>query len=207
MEANCTSCDVFLTQSLSVRHAWACEVGAGSYLFPPSPLLISKQAHRHRKVALLRPHIFAIWGLTTGGQRHTHRHVWVIRKSRDPAAPHQLPLPHIGCQQATSLVQHRGGGCDGETLHGPSHRPPWQHMNQSEWRCHMHWAVTSLLDTRTLYHHSELRVTLTGTYSAPKQRGRPTLNSCSASVMMLGLSSLSVRRHASSVSASAAHDD
>lgn len=176
-------------------------MGAGPYLFPPSPLLISKQAHRHRKVALLRPHIFAIWGLfTTGGQRHTD--VWVIRKSHDPAARHQLQ------RFSTSGVNKQRCCCNTEVeaARGDAPRPLWQYMNQSEWRCHMHWAVTPPLDTRTLHHHSELPVTLTETYSAPKQ-GRATLNSCSASVMRFVLSSFSVRRHASSVSASAAHGD
>lgn len=66
-----------------------------------------------------------------------------------PGGPSSTPaFPQIGCQQATSLLQHWGGGCEGRRSSAPlaEHPPPPQHMNQNEWLYHMHWAVTSPLD-------------------------------------------------------------
>lgn len=50
------ACQTLENEGMRVRVQWV----LAPYLFPPSPLLMSKQAHRHRKVASLRPHIFAI---------------------------------------------------------------------------------------------------------------------------------------------------
>lgn len=103
------------------------------------------------------------------GERVSKR-ISINSKSYKPVVHHYFQhFPHISGQQARGCCknqsQHRSGGSEGYAS-PPLSQIQWQRMNQTKWPCHMRWAITLPLDTRTLHHHFELSVTLTETYSA-----------------------------------------
>lgn len=193
----------FNTKLVSVLKTKSC-VCVWSWCWPlpfPTKSAVDKQASPQTQEGRLAPSTH----LCNMGTFHhwwskTHRQTRMgYQKVTWPGGPSSTPaFLHIGCQQASSLLQHRGGSCEGRRSSAPLADPP-----ESTWIKANGGATCTGPSrrrlTRTLHHHSELPVTLTETYSAPKQRGRPTLNSPSACAMRLGLSSFSVRRHASSL--------
>lgn len=107
------------------RHAWACEAGGGPLPFP-SKSTVDKQASPQTEEGrpALSAHLFNMGTFTSDGQRHTDRHVWVIRKSRDPAARRQLQLsPHRVSTSNVAVATQRWRLRE-ETLLGTSRRPP-----------------------------------------------------------------------------------